>query len=101
MLHPTKTESGEIEQVTGCAAAMHFLAIGWKVLFSLVPPPQMMGGWACFMISLTFIGVIVVLVGETATLFGCVVGLKDGLTAVTLVAIGTSLPDTFASKTAA
>jgi solute carrier family 8 (sodium/calcium exchanger) len=34
-------------------------------------------------------------------LFGCVVGLKDGLTAVTFVAIGTSLPDTFASKTAA
>lgn len=101
MLHPTKTESGEIEQVTGCAAAMHFLAIGWKVLFSLVPPPQMMGGWACFLISLTFIGVIVVLVGETATLFGCVVGLKDGLSAITLVAIGTSLPDTFASKTAA
>lgn len=80
---------------------MHFLTIGWKVLFSIVPPPHMMGGWACFVISLVFIGLIVVVVGATAELFGCVAGLRSGLNAVTLVAIGTSLPDTFASKTAA
>jgi solute carrier family 8 (sodium/calcium exchanger) len=101
MLHPTKNESGEIEQVSGGRAFFHFLSIGWKVLFSIVPPPHMCGGWACFFVALAFIGVVVVIVGETATLFGCVVGLKDGLTAVTFVAIGTSLPDTFASKTAA
>jgi Ca2+/Na+ antiporter len=101
MLHPTKNESGEIEQVSGGRAFFHFLSIGWKVLFSLVPPPHMCGGWACFFVALAFIGVVVVIVGETATLFGCVVGLKDGLTAVTFVAIGTSLPDTFASKSAA
>lgn len=29
------------------------------------------------------------------------VGLKDSITAITLVALGTSLPDTFASKIAA
>lgn len=32
---------------------------------------------------------------------GCVMGLKPGVTAITFVAIGTSLPDTFASMTAA
>jgi solute carrier family 8 (sodium/calcium exchanger) len=32
---------------------------------------------------------------------GCVIGLKPGITAITFVAIGTSLPDTFASMTAA
>jgi solute carrier family 8 (sodium/calcium exchanger) len=32
---------------------------------------------------------------------GCVLGLKPGVTAITFVAIGTSLPDTFASKHAA
>jgi solute carrier family 8 (sodium/calcium exchanger) len=101
MLHPTKNESGVIEQVSGGRAFFHFITIGWKVLFSLVPPAHMMGGWACFFVALIFIGAIVVVVGETALLFGCVAGLKDGLTAVTFVAIGTSLPDTFASKTAA
>jgi solute carrier family 8 (sodium/calcium exchanger) len=33
--------------------------------------------------------------------FGCVCGIKDSVTAITFVAIGTSLPDTFASITAA
>lgn len=32
---------------------------------------------------------------------GCVMGLKPGVTAITFVAIGTSLPDTFASMKAA
>lgn len=41
------------------------------------------------------------MVGEVATLMGCVIGLKPGITAITFVAIGTSLPDTFASMTAA
>lgn len=35
-----------------------------------------------------------------ATIFGCLVGLKDEVTAITFVALGTSLPDTFASKAA-
>merc|ERR1719230_979114 len=36
-----------------------------------------------------------------AALFGCCAGLLDPITAITFVALGTSLPDTFASKTAA
>merc|ERR1719296_366380 len=36
-----------------------------------------------------------------AELLGCVVGISEGTTAITFVALGTSLPDTFASKTAA
>lgn len=32
---------------------------------------------------------------------GCVMGMKPGVTAITFVAIGTSVPDTFASKIAA
>ena len=36
-----------------------------------------------------------------AELLGCVMGIEDSVTAITLVALGTSLPDTFASMTAA
>jgi len=39
--------------------------------------------------------------GDLASIFGCLVGMKDTFTAITLVALGTSLPDTFASKLAA
>jgi len=101
LLHPIKNEDGEIEDVSGVDAALHFFSIGWKVIFALVPPPQIWGGWACFFVSLGMIGGVTAVVGEIAGLMGCVIGLKPGVTAITFVAIGTSLPDTFASKKAA
>lgn len=101
MLHPTKNEDGEIEDISGLDAFLHFFSIGWKIFFSICPPPHMLGGWACFIISLGIIGGVTAIVGQIADLMGCVIGLKPGVTAITFVAIGTSLPDTFASKTAA
>jgi solute carrier family 8 (sodium/calcium exchanger) len=79
----------------------HFATIGWKVLFAFIPPTDMCGGWATFFVSLMFIGVITALVGAFAEMFGCFVGLEDSITAITFVALGTSLPDTFASQHAA
>merc|ERR1712083_1283955 len=61
----------------------------------------LLGGYPCFLISLLFIGIIVIIVGDLAGIFGCLIGLKDEVTAITFVALGTSLPDTFASKAAA
>lgn len=73
----------------------------WKLLFSLVPPSDFLGGWACFWMALVMIGLVTFLVGELASLLGCSVGMPDEMTAITLVALGTSLPDTLASKAAA
>ena len=61
----------------------------------------MCGGWLAFFVSLCFIGFITAVVAEFATLFGCVIGLEPEVTAITFVALGTSLPDTFASMQAA
>merc|ERR1719238_1665721 len=47
------------------------------------------------------IGVVTSIVGDMASLLGCCMGIPDDITAITLVALGTSLPDTFASKVAA
>jgi Ca2+/Na+ antiporter len=101
MLHPTKNEDGDITDISGMDAAMHFACIGWKLFFAFIPPPHIMGGWACFIISLTFIGVVTAIIGEFANLFGCVLGVEPAITAITFVALGTSLPDTFASMVAA
>jgi len=60
-----------------------------------------MQGWAAFVISLVFIGLLTGIVGDVAAIFGCSCGIPDEVTAITFVALGTSLPDTFASKTAA
>lgn len=60
-----------------------------------------MSGGPCFVVSVLYIGGITYIVGEFATLFGCAVGLPDAVTAYSFVALGTSLPDTFASRQAA
>ena len=101
MLHPTKNEDGEIEDISAIDAVLHFLSIGWKVLFALCPPPHWGSGIPCFVAAIIFVGLLTAVVGEIATVMGCVMGIKPGVTAITFVAIGTSLPDTFASMTAA
>jgi solute carrier family 8 (sodium/calcium exchanger) len=101
MLHPTKNEDGDIEDIEPFDAFLHFVTIGWKLFFSLVPPAHIGGGWPCFIISLVMIGLVTAVVGEFATLFGCSVGILPSVTAITFVALGTSLPDTFASMSAA
>lgn len=80
---------------------MHFVSMGWKLLFAFVPPARLCKGWLSFVVSLMFIGIVTAVVGECASMFGCCIGLKPGVTAITFVALGTSLPDTFASKQAA
>eukprot|EP00927_Polykrikos_kofoidii_P066713 TRINITY_DN6226_c0_g2_i1.p1 TRINITY_DN6226_c0_g2~~TRINITY_DN6226_c0_g2_i1.p1 ORF type:complete len:1109 (-),score=178.28 TRINITY_DN6226_c0_g2_i1:432-3758(-) len=79
----------------------HMLSLFWKVLFSLVPPRTLVGGWACFWSALVMIGIITSVVADLAGLLGCCLSIPDDITAITLVALGTSLPDTFASKVAA
>jgi solute carrier family 8 (sodium/calcium exchanger) len=90
-----------VQDVTLGEALFHFACIGWKVLFATIPPSNKVKGLPCFMVALAYIGVITMFVGEVATILGCAIGLKASVTAITLVALGTSLPDTFASKTAA
>ncbi|KAK2879862.1 sodium/calcium exchanger 2a isoform X2 [Channa argus] len=80
---------------------MHILCIFWKILFACVPPTEYWNGWACFIVSISVIGVLTAIIGDLASHFGCTVGLRDSVTAVVFVALGTSLPDTFASKVAA
>jgi len=102
MLGPTIDEDNLIvDQVTGMQAFMHFATIFWKILFALVPPAKHGGGWPAFIIALSFIGALTGIVGSVAELVGCVLGIEPSITAITLVAMGTSLPDTFASMTAA
>ena len=72
-----------------------------QLLFALVPPPTYLGGWLCFVVALTAIGGLTALIGDVASHMGCCMGLLPSVTAITFVALGTSLPDTFASRTAA
>ena len=101
MLGPTIDEDDNIELPDATETMIHFFSIGWKVFFAMIPPRRYCNGLFAFGVSLIFIGIVTAVVAEFANLFGCVLSIKQPVTAITFVALGTSLPDTFASKTAA
>jgi len=102
MLGPSISEDNMIlDEVTLGEALTHFACIGWKFIFACVPPTKIGNGIPAFVIAITFIGIVTAIVGEVATILGCVINLREAVTGITLVALGTSLPDTFASMTAA
>merc|ERR1712226_1309286 len=80
---------------------MHFLTLFWKVIFSFIPPAGIANGYPCFVVSIAMIGVCTAVIGDVAGHLGCFIFLKDSVNAIAFVALGTSVPDTFASKTAA
>lgn len=92
---------GDIDSASTMDYVMHFLTFFWKVLFAFVPPCSWLGGWLSFCVILAMIGIMTALIGDLATVFGCLLGLKSEVTAITFVALGTSLPDLFASRAAA
>ncbi|KAM4642691.1 sodium/calcium exchanger 2 [Discoglossus pictus] len=95
-------DDGREERLPSCFDyVMHFLTVFWKVLFAFVPPTEYWNGWACFFVCITIVGLLTAVIGDLASHFGCTIGLKDSVTAVVFVALGTSIPDTFASKVAA
>ncbi|VDK69926.1 unnamed protein product [Dibothriocephalus latus] len=100
---PLESEEEGVDVVTPSCGdyVMHFLTVFWKVMFAFVPPTDYLGGWLCFFVSIIAIGFLTAIIGDLASAFGCSVGLTDAVTATTFVALGTSLPDTFASKVAA
>eukprot|EP00928_Gymnodinium_smaydae_P028335 TRINITY_DN21624_c0_g1_i1.p1 TRINITY_DN21624_c0_g1~~TRINITY_DN21624_c0_g1_i1.p1 ORF type:complete len:980 (+),score=201.44 TRINITY_DN21624_c0_g1_i1:59-2998(+) len=79
----------------------HIFCLPWSVLFSFIPPTTYFGGWFCFVVNLSFIAALTGVIADLAELFGCMITLPDIVTAITFVALGTSMPDLFASKMAA
>jgi len=94
-------EAVTYEGETIFSLVMYLVALPWKVVGAAIPPPSLMGGWLCFLFSLGMIGLLTALIGDIASQMGCCMGLLPSVTAITFVALGTSMPDTFASKTAA
>nr|XP_039253587.1 sodium/calcium exchanger 3-like [Styela clava] len=92
---------GDIENATAGDYVMHLLTFGFKFICAFVPPPSVGGGYPCFLCALVVIAILTALIQDLASIFGCLISLKPSVTAITFVALGTSLPDLFASKTAA
>eukprot|EP00930_Biecheleria_cincta_P013349 TRINITY_DN11948_c0_g1_i1.p1 TRINITY_DN11948_c0_g1~~TRINITY_DN11948_c0_g1_i1.p1 ORF type:complete len:1564 (+),score=232.20 TRINITY_DN11948_c0_g1_i1:85-4776(+) len=80
---------------------LHVVSLFWKVLFLIVPPRSFGNGWPAFWLSMLVIGGITCVINDLASLLGCSLGMPDDVTAISLVALGTSLPDAAASRIAA
>lgn len=94
-------DEGE-EKMPSCGDyIMHFLTLPWKLLFAFIPPTAIYNGYLTFVLSIAFIGLCTAVIGDVAGHLGCFINLKDSVNAIAFVALGTSVPDTFASKTAA
>ena len=101
-LHSTlNVNGGDVENASYFDYIMHILTFPFKAVFCIIPPAQLKGGVPCFFASLAMIGGMTFIINEMATTFGCLIGIEKLVTAITVVALGTSLPDLFASKTAA
>lgn len=86
---------------------IHYISIMWKLAAATIPPANQKifgkdsGGWLTFIFAIGWIGIVTTIINDLASIFGCIVGLEDSITAITLVALGTSLPDTIASMMSA
>eukprot|EP00928_Gymnodinium_smaydae_P063986 TRINITY_DN47432_c0_g1_i1.p1 TRINITY_DN47432_c0_g1~~TRINITY_DN47432_c0_g1_i1.p1 ORF type:complete len:724 (-),score=69.33 TRINITY_DN47432_c0_g1_i1:476-2647(-) len=89
------------QSFSACDVLMRAISAPFSVLFLAVPPTSLYGGWASFFVSLCFIGLSTIVVSDMAEMVGCVCGVADEATAITFVALGTSMPDLFASREAA
>ena len=99
MLSPVVDDENMVVSQPGLSEALvHFATMFWKILFAFIPPTSWGKGWPAFSVALMFIGGVTAIVAEVATVLGCTVGLKEAVTAITLVAVGTSLPDAKSSK---
>ena len=81
------------EKMPSCSDyVMHFITLFWKILFAFTPPQDLAGGWLCFVFSIAGVGALTAVIGDLASHLGCTVGLKDTVTAIAFVALGTSVP---------
>lgn len=105
-VHPDGLKSVTFVYFCYCCRPWRFLpcrrpSLFLQVIFAFVPPSSYAGGWLTFIISLLLIGVLTAIIGDLASVFGCLLSVPDSITAITFVALGTSMPDTFASRAAA
>jgi Ca2+/Na+ antiporter len=101
VIGPQVDENNIIEEVTEWEAAVHFISMPWKVLFSVIPPRSYFGGWIAFATALVLIGVMTYVIGHLAETIGCLINLKSSVTGLILIAVGTSMSEVFSSRNAA
>ncbi|CAH8459824.1 unnamed protein product [Heterobilharzia americana] len=100
-LVPSVNEDGIEIPLTKLEYALHGITFFWKLICALLPPRKYLGAYPTFITSLLLIGLQTAFIEELSNLLGCTAGMKTAVTGISLVALGTSLPDVFVSRAAA
>ncbi|CAH8455455.1 unnamed protein product [Heterobilharzia americana] len=100
-LVPSVNEDGIEIPLTKLEYALHGITFFWKLICALLPPRKYLGAYPTFIASLLLIGLQTAFIEELSNLLGCTAGMKTAVTGISLVALGTSLPDVFVSRAAA
>lgn len=94
---PSLDENGNI----WIQSLLRYVSITWCLIFAAMPPPRWKSGFPCFIVALGLLIPLLLILKEAIELFACLVGLSELMAGLSIVALGTSLPDTFASRMAA
>lgn len=101
MFHPVKNAKGEIVNINMFEGFMQVLVYFWKAISCICPPVHFAWGYPCFLMALTLIGLTTFVIYQVSALLCCLTGIKPGVLAITLIAVGTSIPDVIVSWKAA
>jgi hypothetical protein len=101
LLNPYVDENRMIVDTSRLEAVFYIISVFWKFSANICPPAHYAGGWPCFLIGLIMVGCLTFLLEEVSSLLSCVMGIKPGTLAITLIAVGTQLPEAIASYNAA
>lgn len=77
------------------------LTFPWRLAVALTPPVGIAYGWFTFFSNICLVAFTCALIGDCSSHLGCTIGLKDTVTAIMIIPLGTGLPDTFSSIQAA
>lgn len=81
--------------------ALHYVSSTFKLIAACMPPPEFGGGYPTLIIAVLLLAGMMFIVEQVAKMLGCAMGLTELMTGLSVVALGTSLPDTFGSMYAA
>ena len=101
LLSETKSAAADVEKQTVWMITLRAALLPWRLVCSWTPTPALLGGWPCFFVALVLICMVTVVICELSGLVSCAVGTTPSTIAVVLIAGGTSLPDLYASRSAA
>lgn len=74
------------------------VTIGWKVVFSTIPPKARAGGWPCFLLSLIYVALMMAVIREYGRLFACVVETPQSVVAIVIMTVGICSSDLIISR---